>query len=99
MIGRARDCTTEVDYFSLFLTDDILNKIVMLTNKSIDRWYENLSPESLSKITMSDKYGFIDYTNLVEMKALFGLFYARGLFKVNYWDYKVNLLLCQSQFF
>ena len=47
-----------------------------------------MTPEELSKFTMSGKYPWIKETTVTELKALFGFFYARGLFKQNYWSYK-----------
>ena len=40
------------------------------------------------KITRSNKYPYIEYTDLTELNALFGLLYNRGLSKLNFWSYR-----------
>ena len=88
VVGAAKDCTTGLDCFSLFLTDELLSKICTLTNNSIIRWLDSLSPQYLVKLEVSYKHFLVKPTNLTELKALIGLFMTRGLLKQNYWDYE-----------
>ena len=56
--------------FSLFFTDEILEKIVQLTNLNIDKYLERMSPEQLVQYTTDDRYGsWVHHTDLREMKA------------------------------
>ena len=86
VVGAARDCRTEEECFGLFFNVELLVKIVDWTNNRIRIWLRGLNHGLGDKITRSNKYPHIKYTDLTELKALFGLLYMRGLLKVNFWS-------------
>lgn len=70
--GGARGVTNEVKLFSLFITDEMIDKIVLHTNTEIE----------VSKIKYSDNLcSFIKPTDNCEIKAFIGLLYMSGVLK------------------
>lgn len=76
--GAARNCVEKTPYsfWNLLIDDDIINIIVECTN------------EKISELSFS--YGntasFVEHTNFLEIKALFGLLYLTSVFKSNHED-------------
>jgi len=75
--GIAKDCRTEIDCWQLFITNEMVEMIVMYTNKNIQ-----LLLEKLDNPNESGKYLFLKETDCQEMRELLALFYYRGLYNV-----------------
>ena len=84
VIGDAKHADTPGKCFSLFLTDEILAEVVDLTNANIERVQLHLNPAQLQYWTKKKAYR--KPLTIIELKAFFGLFYVRGLLKLNYSD-------------
>ena len=74
----AMHAVTPLDCFSLFLSDEILDIIVLQTNENIKPFIE----------IVKDKTGFkyIHATDVVEIRAFIGLIYMRGLMRLSHMD-------------
>ena len=75
----ARNAVSPLDTFKLFFTDEILDTLVMYTNKKIESTFSMLDDTVLE----SDKYPHVKLTNEIEFEALLGLLYFRGLYNLN----------------
>ena len=73
--SAARTVKSILDTFMLFFTVDMFNLVVLHTNKKIDQTIENVAAHRLE----SDKVTYLYRTTVLEIKALFGLMYFRGL--------------------
>ena len=75
---HAKNIKIPLDSWSLLMTDDILFGIVTNTNKNIEAFVnEHVSFDENDKIT------FTKPTNILEIRALIGLFYLRGALNQN----------------
>ena len=84
--GDAVLARTPGECFTLFFSQEVLDMIVYMTNKNIDRFVDGLTPDQLAKYTGSYRFSIIHHTTVVEMRAFFGLFLARGMMKLNNWN-------------
>ena len=73
------------DAFELFMNEDMITLIVHKTNLKIDEVIEKL-PEATKS---NSKYSYIKQTDAVEIYALLGLMYFRGLLGMNNHSYDV----------
>ena len=78
----AKTAETHEDIFGLFFDSDIMNIIAEKTNLRIQDTIDSLSAKH--NIGESDKYSWIKTTDIIELKALFGLMYFRGLLGGNH---------------
>ena len=76
---RSRQAETEKDVFSLFITGNMTHNLVEYTNKRINRTI-SISPEYAAN---SDKYPYVKIVDEIDIMALFGLLYFRGLYGLN----------------
>ena len=75
VVGHARDATTELEVFSLFFSEEMINIVVTNTNTRI----ANHNQRNKDQVELLDN---------VEFRALLGLFYFRAFFHWNYDDRK-----------
>ena len=80
--GAARDTTTPLEAFQIFITDEMLDKIVRYTNASIEPFLEG-NREILEN---ANKYPFYKTVDVVDICAYFGILYIRSSLKVNLMD-------------
>ena len=82
VMPNAANAKTPGECFNLFFTEEVIGLLVERTNANIKKILEALdvTEESLKKWT------HLRETNAVELKAFFGLMYARGLLQWNYTD-------------
>ena len=80
VIRAAKHLKKPEECFDLFLSEDILETVVEKTNKNIRKWREGIAAEELSK-----QHRNVTETDLVELKAVLGLLYMRGLYQQNLW--------------
>ena len=74
VVPAARGALSPVDCFSLFLTDEMLQEVVGLTNGFINSLMESMSEEQLLLFTLGRKdggrdSGYLEHTDLTEVKA------------------------------
>lgn len=79
---QCRDADSPVAAWRLLFTDDMVNKIVTKTNVRIQKLRSELPDE----IVQNDKITYLHDTDFVELSALIGLIYARGLLGQNMHD-------------
>ena len=77
VLGSAKNAMTPIECCNIFISADIINKIVNYTNKRI---------EMMPNIGSSTKPAEQRTTNIKEMNAFIGLMYARGLLNRNFHD-------------
>ena len=75
----ARRVTNPLESFSLFITDEMLQTIVHLTNVGIEQFRQRFQ----EVIDGSDKYTYYNPIDLVELRAYIGILYLRGAKKQN----------------
>ena len=78
---NAKIVKTPAEAFSLFISDDMLNKIIIKTNTAIDRFLENQT-----EACASNKYPFYKHVDSVDIRAFIGLLYLRARLKLNLFD-------------
>ncbi len=78
----ARQAKTEVEAFSLFFDDSIINKLVIHTNKRIADFRDSVGAHKI----VSDKVTHLHNTDFIEVKALLGMMFACGLLQQNLQD-------------
>lgn len=83
--GFAQTADTPEKCFNLFMDTDMVEKIVNYTNMKIRAWTANLSPARRQEIARKRNISEVD---VIELRALIGLWYARGLLKLHYWKYE-----------
>lgn len=85
--GVAKDITTPLQSWSLYFTDELLCKIVSHTNAEIEIQHKNYKGyqegEDEEVATGSSLPSFVKPLTLNELKALIGLYYLAGVFKMN----------------
>jgi hypothetical protein len=82
-----KDAKTPLSCFSLFITDEMLEVVVMRTNERMDALIES-NPELLANDNLRQKDQYhMTHINIIELKAFIGLQYLRGLMQLNYQDY------------
>ena len=74
-----RNAKTPVKAWQLFITSRMIEAITLFTNKRTDDFRERF--QELSE--QSNKYAYYERTNENEIRALLGLFYLRGVLKLN----------------
>ena len=79
--SRANNIGNIEDTFHLYFDNDIIDKIVEYTNTSINETIARL--QRSDNFNQSSKYKWVKKTNRVEIDALFGLMYFRGILGVN----------------
>ena len=85
----SRNAKSHKEVFSLFLTDDMLLKIVDYTNLRI----RNTISKAEAIIQQSDKFPYMKITDVKEINAFIGLIYYRGLYSLN--NHKVSHLFSE----
>ena len=75
--GEAKHVTTPFEAWNLFITPDILEKVVAYTNESIYTFRSKFSDDELKKFCAKNTYS--KETNIVEIHAFLGLLYLRGV--------------------
>lgn len=85
--GAARGVTSGIAAWSLFFTDDILNTIVSSTNKEIrlqrERYARDRPTDDEDVANTKIRPSYVRDTNLVEIKALCGIYYYAGALNMN----------------
>ena len=75
----AKTAVKQVDAFSMYLTDEMIDLIVRHTNRKITNLISNASEESLTK------HPFIKVTTTLEIRALIGLMLYRGTLSIEHY--------------
>ena len=76
----ARNARSPLDAWNCMFTDDMKNIVVTRTNEKIQEFRSKLNPEILT----DNKITYLHETNVLEITALIGLIYARGLLGQNH---------------
>ena len=79
--SRANNIENIEDTFHLYFDNDIMDKIVDCTNTRINETIARL--QRSDNFNESSKYSWVKKTDRVEIDALFGLMYFRGILGVN----------------
>ena len=83
--GEARNVTSEVEAFDLFFSQEITDLIVIKTNKPINDRLAVLR-ENKHHLFESNKNPWLKNTDVLEIRALLGLIYFRGLYNLNHYS-------------
>jgi len=83
--AAASHAMTELDCYGVFISDSLVNKIVNYTNERIQLKLDFLRE---NEISMKNR-GYIAVTDAHEIRALFGLFFYRGLLGLGHHDYQL----------
>ena len=83
--GIARNAKTPLESLELFLTDEMIDKLVIYTNASIQPLLEKF--EDL--LEDSDKYPHFKLVDRIDMKAFIGILYLRAAFRLNLLDREI----------
>ena len=83
--GEARNVTSEVEAFDLFFSQEMADLIVIKTNKRIDDRLAVLR-ENKHDLFESNKNPWLKNTDVLEITALLGLIYFRGLYNLNHYS-------------
>ena len=75
VVGRARGATSPLLAWECFFDQKMLSIIVQRTNESIGRARDGMEPKYLN----DPRVNYIHYTDEIEIRALIGLIYWRGL--------------------
>ena len=78
-LGIAKDIFAPLEVWQSFVKDEFLEKIVLNTNRKISE-YRDRFQETLQSTT---KYTYCKTTDLIKIKAFFGLLYLRGAINLN----------------
>ena len=84
VMGRARGATSQLLAWECFFDQKMLSIIVQRTNESIGRARDGMKPHYLN----DPKVNYIHYTDEIEIRALIGLIYWRGLLGMQNHDIK-----------
>ena len=84
VMGRARGATSQLLAWECFFDQKMLSIIVQRTNESIGRARDEMKPHYLN----DPKVNYIHYTDDIEIRALIGLIYWRGLLGMQNHDIK-----------
>ena len=84
--GDARNTETEKDAFDFFLIKEIMESSVSYANKRIKARLDQIPPEDIA----SRKYPHSKDIDLVDLYALYGLLYFRGLYHLNSNDIRLS---------
>ena len=79
---RAQQADDPLKCFMLFFTVEIISEITSCTNTKIGLWRTSMTNEELHRLGMKQN---LEPTYPEEIIAFFGLFYIRGLYKLNRW--------------
>ena len=79
--SRANNIENIEDTFHLYFDNDIMDKIIDCTNTKINETIARL--QRSDNFNESSKYSWVKKTDRVEIDALFGLMYFRGILGVN----------------
>ena len=82
VIRGFQDANSSVNAWKSLFTDEMMNIIVQHTNRKIQNFRAQCTPELLQ----NDKVTYLHDTDNVEMSAVMGLMYARGLLGQNMHD-------------
>ncbi|XP_066964005.1 piggyBac transposable element-derived protein 4-like [Macrobrachium rosenbergii] len=85
VVGEAKEADTPLKAWALFVSNNIIDTIVLNTNEKIR---QRLGQLELNEEEMS-KGSHIRLIDSVEVKSFFGLLYARGLLGLNTHDYHI----------
>ena len=77
--NAASKAKTEIDYFLLFITHEMLSDVLHHTNKKINSILAKLAAD----FNKDFKYSFVKKVSEMELKAFIRLFLYRGLYKLN----------------
>ena len=83
--GIAKNAKTPLKSLELFLTDEMIDKLVIYTNASIQPLLEKF--EDL--LEDSDKYPHFKLVDWINMKAFIGILYLRAAFRLNLLDREI----------
>ena len=83
--GEARNVTSEVEAFDLFLSQEMTDLIVIKTEKHIDDRLAVLR-ENKHHLFESNQNLWLKNTDVLETRALLGLIYFRGLYNLNHYS-------------
>ena len=78
-LGPAQNAKTPLEAWELFFDERIVSSIVRFTNQKIQRVHSQLPPAILE----DSRYTYLKETNVVEVRAVFGLCYLRGALRVS----------------
>uniref|UniRef100_UPI00358EC232 uncharacterized protein n=1 Tax=Myxine glutinosa TaxID=7769 RepID=UPI00358EC232 len=81
---NARHADTPVKAWGCFFSDDMLAVVLTNTNKKINKYLSNLTPE----VRNSDKNSYLREASATEIRALLGMLYYRGMLGQNLLDVK-----------
>ena len=82
VLPAAKDLETELECFNFYFTDEIMSKIETDTNAHIINLMDAMAPAELQ--ALRKKAPYIQTTNIIELRAFFGLMILRGLYRQNY---------------
>lgn len=85
LIGDALSVNTEEMAWDLFMTSDMISKILHHTNQKIESIIAEISQRSTDNAKLASH---IKVTDCIEIKSFFGLLYARGLLGQNKYCYR-----------
>ena len=80
LLPPAENVETELDCFLLFMSEDIISKMCIRTNRVIDTLLHSMTPDQRKA------QSYVRNTTVSELKAFFGLMILRGTYKWNYMD-------------
>ena len=83
--GIAKNAKKPLESLELFITDEMIDKLVIYTNASIQPLLENF--EDL--LEDSDKYHHFKLVDRIDMKAFIGILYLRAAFRLNLLDREI----------
>ena len=83
--GIAKNAKTPLESLELFLTAEMIDKLVIYTNASIQPLLEKF--EDL--LEDSDKYPHFKLVDQIDMKAFIGILYLRAAFRLNLLDREI----------
>lgn len=82
ILSEVPEDDTELKSWNLFITDEIIGKITTETNRKID--YKMNILQLTAEMIKQKKLYYCGNTDATEIKAFIGLFYLRGLIKLNH---------------
>ena len=83
LLGDANQVQTPLEAWALFFTPEMEESVLLYTNKRIQEVLERMDDATLD----NDKYCHLRPTTIMELRAFYGVTYARGAQHANMTDY------------
>ena len=90
--AEAKKAKSPTDCWKVFFTSAIISLIVSRTNKRIETWRSTVVEADLVNIKRRHNIDFVDQE---ELECFIGIFYIRGLYKMQVL-YKSNIYFCET---